>query len=104
MALNVSCLITQGVIVISRFAVVLVLFIIAVFGFFIGWGVSSYMLDLFGNALIPLAPTEADNIINLLEFAFGIICAIILVVIVVVFFIESLSDEPEHYFYRGPYG
>lgn len=84
----------------GRFFVVLVFFLIAVFGFFIGWGVSSYVLDLFSNALIPLAPSEADEIITLLEFAFGIICAIILVIICFVFFIESLSDEPETY-WRG---
>lgn len=82
----------------ARFAVLMVLFLVAVFGFFIGWGVSSFVLNTFSSALIPLAPAEADEIITLLEFAFGIICAIILVILVFVFVIESLSDEPETYY------
>jgi len=79
----------------------MVLFLIAVFGFFIGWGVGSFLLDTFGNALIPMASSEAEDIITLLQFAFGIICAIALVMIVIIFFIDALSDEPELYWRRG---
>lgn len=78
----------------------MVLFLVAAFSFFIGWGVSSFVLDTFADSLIPLAPDEADETINLLEFAFGIICSFIITMIVFVFVIEGLSSEREYY-WRG---
>lgn len=84
-----------------RWAVAAVLFIVAVFGFFVGFSVSSLLLSQVGDALDPyaltLSGTEATDTIALIESAFGIICAIGFVMIVVVFFMDSLSDESEQY-------
>jgi hypothetical protein len=84
-----------------RFAITAVLFVIAVFGFFIGYAVSSYTLTQFYNALEPfantLSTTNAKDDMILLCSAFGIICAFILVLIVIIFVLDTLSDEPETY-------
>jgi len=85
-----------------RWAVVSVLFIVAMFGFFIGYSVSSLLLDTFADALIPVAAAQAVYLITLIEVAFGVICAVCVTLIVFVYFVESLSDEPETYWRRYP--
>lgn len=84
-----------------RFAVTAILLIVAVFGFFLGYGVSSYLLSTFYDALEPhaslLSSTNAKDDMILISSAFGIICAIALVMIIIVFVLDSLSDEPEMY-------
>ena len=87
-----------------RFPIVAVLFIIAVFGFFIGYAISSLLLDEVGSALAPLAEelnsAELNEELNLIPFAFGIICSISLILICVIFFLQSTADEPEYYWRR----
>lgn len=86
-----------------RFAVTAILVVIAVFGFFVGYGVCSYLLTQVSSSLIPHAgllgsdSTIFIDEVTLISSAFGIICAFILVMIIVVFVLDTLSDEPEMY-------
>ena len=43
-----------------RFAVVAVLFIVAVFGFFVGYAVGSLLLTEVGDVIMPLGVAEVD--------------------------------------------
>ena len=85
-----------------RYAIGAVLFIIAMFCFFVGYAVSSYLLDKMGDALLPfaatLSTTNATDNITLLATAFGVICAIIAVLIIIVFFMDVLADDPDLYY------
>ena len=88
-----------------RFPAAALFFVIACFIFFVLWAVSSYMIGVTADAMSPLAENlESDNYSNMLgmlQWAFGIICAIFFVcAILVIFVLESLSDEPEYYEYR----
>ena len=90
-----------------RFAITAILFIIAVFSFFIGYSIGSLLITSVGDALDPLgddltasSETSFDAISILISTAFGIICAIIVVMIIIIFVLDSLSDEPEEY-WRG---
>lgn len=88
-----------------RFAIAAVLFIVAIFGFFIGFTIGSYTLDHIYTAL----ETPANNLLEsnnsasylntstLIKTGFGIICSIIFVVITLIFILDSLGDEPEYY-------
>jgi uncharacterized protein with PQ loop repeat len=84
-----------------RFAITAVLFIIAVFSFFIGYSVSSYVLDQVHTALEPfaneLSTSNANDDMTLICTAFGIICSLVIVLIIVIFVLDTLSDEPEMY-------
>jgi Na+/proline symporter len=84
-----------------RFAVTAVLFIIAMFSFFIGYAVSSFVLDSFYDALEPhanqLSTSNAKDDMILIKTGFGVICSFISVLIIVVFILDTLSDEPEMY-------
>jgi len=84
-----------------RFAITAILFVVAVFGFFVGYAVSSYLLSSVSTALEPLtdslSTTNARDDITLLCSGFGIICALALVIIIAIFILDSLSDEPESY-------
>ena len=84
-----------------RFAIAAILVVIAVFGFFVGYGVCSYLLSSVYTSLEPfadaLSSSNAKDDMILISSAFGIICAFILVMIIVVFVLDSLSDEPEMY-------
>ena len=84
-----------------RWAVIAVFFIIACFGFFIGFSVSSLLLSEVGDALTPIASSETVDIILLLKTAFGVICALAFGLLFIIFGLESLSDEPETY-WRQP--
>ena len=80
-------------------------FVIGCFIFFCFWAVASYILGTTVDALSPfgeqLASDNFNNMISMLQWAFGIICAIFFVsALVVVFVLEALSDEPEYYEYR----
>lgn len=85
-----------------RFAIGAVLFIVAMFMFFVGYAVSSYLLDKVGDAMLPftatLSTTNATDNITLLSTAFGVICAIIVVLIIIIFYMDTLADEPELYY------
>ena len=86
-----------------RFPAAALFFVIACFIFFVLWAVSSYTISETVNVMSPLADNlETDNYSNMLgmlQWAFGIICAIFFVsAIVVIFVLESLSDEPEYYY------
>ena len=84
-----------------RWAIVAVLFIVAAFGFFIGYAVSSYLISNVKDALDPYADELSDttykNELTLISSAFGIICAIGFTLMIAVFVMDSLSDEPETY-------
>lgn len=88
-----------------RFPTAALFFVIACFIFFVLWAVSSFMIGATVDVMQPLADnlgsSEYNNMLNMLPWAFGIICAIFFVsAILVVFVLESLSDEPEYYDYR----
>lgn len=84
-----------------KFAVAAVLLLVAVFGFFIGYAVCSFLLGTVLDVLTPfadqLSTSNAKDDMVLVNSGFGIICAIILVFIIIVFVLDSLSDEPEVY-------
>lgn len=82
-----------------RWPIVAVLFVVAMFTFFVCYAVSSLLLDTVSDALLPVASSEADAIITLLSTAFGVISAVFVTIIIVLYGVESLSDEPE-YFWR----
>ena len=86
-----------------RFPTAALFFVIACFIFFVLWAVSSLLLSEVAGVMQPLADQlpsdEYSNMLGLLPWAFGIICAVFFVsAIVVVFILESLSDEPEYYY------
>ena len=87
-----------------RFAIAALLFVLAIFGFFIGFSVSSLLLGEVGDALAPHAARVGSSTLDaeliLIPTAFGIICSIALCLIVLVFFLDSVSDEPEYYYRR----
>lgn len=88
-----------------RFPAAAIFFVIACFIFFVLWAVSSFFIAETVGVMSPLADQlETDNYSNMLgmlQWAFGIICAIFFVsAIIAVFVLESLSDEPEYYEYR----
>ena len=80
-------------------------FVIACFIFFVLWAVSSFMLSEVGGAMQPfasqLSTDNYSNMLGMLPWAFGIICAIFFVcAIIFVFLLESFSDEQEYYIRR----
>ena len=80
-------------------------FVIACFVFFVLWASSSLLINEVHEAMQPLArnmdSNDYNNMLNMLPWAFGIICAIFFVcAIIFVFVLEALSDEPEYYSYR----
>lgn len=86
-----------------RFPLAALFFVIACFIFFVLWAVTSLLLSEIGEAMAPLASRLStdnySNMLGMLPWAFGIICAIFFVsAIIVVFVLESLSDEPEYYY------
>ena len=88
-----------------RFPAAALFFVIACFIFFVLWATSSLLLSEVSGAMQPLAyklsTSNYSDMLNMLPWAFGIICAIFFVMaIIVVFILESLSDEPEIYYYR----
>lgn len=79
-----------------RFPLAAMFFVIGCFIFFVYWVFSSLIIGAVHDAL---PSSNADHIINVIPWAFGIICAIFFVsALVSVFFLESLSDEPEYYY------
>lgn len=87
----------------GRWAILTVLFVIAIFMFFVGYAVGSLLLSEFASALLPTAPSEAAYYITLISTAFGVIMALGITILVFVYFLQSLADEPEHYYTRGDY-
>lgn len=88
-----------------RFPAAALFFVIACFIFFVLWAVSSFFISETVGVMSPLADDlSTDNYSNMLDvlpWAFGIICAIFFVsAILVIFVLESLSDEPEYYYRR----
>ena len=81
-----------------RFPIAALFFVIGCFIFFVYWVFGSLLTDTIRNAL---PSSNADYIVNMIPWAFGIICAIFFVsAIIIVFVLESLSDEPEYYYRR----
>lgn len=88
-----------------RFPAAALFFVIVCFIFFVLWAVGSLLLGEVTGAMQPLADglstDNYSNMLNLLPWAFGIICAIFFVsAILIIFVLESLSDESEYYTYR----
>lgn len=86
-----------------RFPTAALYFVITCFIFFVLWAVSSLLIDEVRNAMQPLASQLStdnySNMLSMLPWAFGIICAVFFVsAIFVVFVLDSLSDEPEYYY------
>jgi hypothetical protein len=71
--------------------------------FFVGYAVGSLLLSTFADALLPTAPGQAAYYMVLIPTAFGVIMALAITIIVFVYVLNSLADEPEHYFTRGDY-
>jgi hypothetical protein len=92
-----------GGISLGRWAILTILFVIAIFMFFVGYAVGSLLLSTFADALSPTASGQAAYYMVLIPTAFGVIMALAVTIIVIVYFLESLSDEPEHYFTQGEY-
>jgi len=86
-----------------RFPIAGLFLLISSFIFFIFWAVSSFLLGEVGAAMGPyaeqLTTDNYGNMLNLLPWAFGIICAIFFVTgIILIFIMDSLADEPEYYY------
>ena len=78
-----------------KFPVAALFFVIGCFIFFVYWVFGSLIVNTVADAL---PSSQADHIVNMIPWAFGIICAIFLICgIVAVFVMESFSDEPEYY-------
>jgi hypothetical protein len=86
---------------VNRWVIGSVLFIVALFMFFVGYAVSSLLLGTVGDAMAgpaaELNSSEYNEELVLIPSAFGVICAISVVMIIVVYMLDSLSDEPESY-------
>ena len=86
-----------------RFAVTAILLVVAVFSFFLGYGVCSYLLSqVSSNLSLYTGPLGSDAAsftaeVSLISGGFGIICAFIITLIVGIFVLDTLSDEPEMY-------
>lgn len=88
-----------------RFPFAAICLLVASFIFFILWATSSILLSETRDAMMPyamrLSTDNYSNMLNMLPWAFGIICAIFFVAgIIFVFVLDSLSDEPEFYYRR----
>lgn len=87
-----------------RFPLAALFFIIGSFIFFVLWAVSSLLITKVNNALDPhitdlgwCGSSMADMVV-LLPYAFGIICALFFIMgLLVLFIFDSLADEPEYY-------
>jgi len=81
-----------------RFPLAALLFIVASFIFFVIYATATKLLTEVANALMPTAPTEAVNLITLLQNAFGIISALFFVIgIILIFILDATADEQEMY-------
>ena len=79
-----------------RFPIAALFFVISCFIFFCYWVFGSVIVNAVADAL---PSSQADHIINIIPWAFGIICAIFLICgIVAVFVMDSLADEQEYYY------
>ena len=89
-----------------KFPLAAIFFLVASFIFFIIWVVMTFMLSTVYGALSPLGSgfSVADNTsymndISTVQFAFGFLCLLFLIVgIILIFVLESWSDEPEYYY------
>lgn len=86
-----------------RFPTAALYFVIASFIFFVLWAVSSFFISETAKVMGPLASKLStdnySNMLGMLPWAFGIICAIFFVTaIILVFVLDSLGDEPEMYY------
>ena len=85
-----------------RFPLAAMLFLISSFIFFVSWAVSSYLITTVDDALSPLSTGFSTSgfadVVTLLPWAFGILCAIFFIAgILLIFVLDSLADEPEMY-------
>jgi len=85
-----------------RFPIASLGLIIASFIFFVLWATTSFLIGKTNDVMSPLADKlgtgNYGNMLDMLPWAFGIICAIFFVsAIIFIFVLESLSDEPEYY-------
>lgn len=86
-----------------RFPIVTIIFLITAFGFLIGWGVTSHILDEIGTMLSPhdshLSSTYQDEK-TIIPTAFGIISALCFAMSIIAYVVEALSEEYEYYPYQ----
>ena len=79
-----------------RFPLAALFFVIGCFIFFCYWVFGSLIVNAVANAL---PSSNADHIVNMIPWAFGIICAIFFVMgLIAVFVMDSLGDEQEYYY------
>lgn len=89
-----------------KFPLAAIMFLAASFIFFIIWAVMTFFLSTVYSVLSPLGTgfsssdnTSYMNDLSTVQFAFGFICVIFLIVgIILIFVLESWSDEPEYYY------
>jgi hypothetical protein len=89
-----------------KFPIAAIMFLVASFIFFILYVVMTFLLSTVYGVLSPLGSSfsVADNAsymsdISTVQFAFGFICVLFLIVgIILIFVLESWSDEPEYYY------
>lgn len=92
--------------VLLRFPIAALFFLIVSFIFFVIWLIMTYMLSVFNDNLSPLGSSLSvahnasfQNILVQVNMAFGVICVLFFVMgIILVFVLESWSDEPEYYY------
>jgi hypothetical protein len=89
-----------------KFPLAAIMFLAASFIFFVIWAVMTFFLSTVYGVLSPLSAgfSTSDNAsymndLSTVQFAFGFICVLFLIVgIILIFVLESWSDEPEYYY------
>lgn len=82
-----------------RFSITSLMLIVSSFIFFAFWAFGSLLLESVSDALLPTATSEATNIINTVQTAFGVIAAVMFFAgILLTFVLDATSDEPEMYY------
>ena len=81
-----------------RFSIASLMFLISSFIFGVFWAVISYLHDQINTALSGFTTANSQNIIDMIQTGFGIICALFFIVgILLIFVLDSMADEPEFY-------
>jgi len=86
-----------------------IFFIISGFIFFVFWAVSTFIISTFYDTMEPIGKDQITgwmnpeymNIINQLQPAFGVICALFFLVgILLLFAMRALASEDEYYYVK----
>ena len=93
-----------------RIGIATMFFLIGSFIFFVMWAVFTFFLNEIITVFTPLASDLSpasqagfNSILALLPTAFGVICVLFFVfTIIFIYFIDSMSEDPEMYYRRQP--